>query len=156
MSKRKGLTEKQELFAREYLVDFNATAAYIRAGYKGKGAGQSGHALLKNPEIQKLLATLRHKREILIENTGAQVVQELWRVYARCMQDQAVLDEDGNPTGVYVFKDGTSLRTLEVLGKHHGIFAPDAGGDEPIPLGQRKALDFDEDNAAARDYIKNG
>jgi phage terminase small subunit len=31
------LTPRQALFVEEYLKDLNATAAYIRAGYRGRG-----------------------------------------------------------------------------------------------------------------------
>ena len=41
MSKNK-LTTKQEMFCREYIIDFNATQAAIRAGYSKKTADQSG------------------------------------------------------------------------------------------------------------------
>ena len=37
-TRQRGLNEKQKAFCREYLVDFDATAAYIRAGYSKKGA----------------------------------------------------------------------------------------------------------------------
>jgi len=46
------MTPKQLKFIDEYLVDFNATQAYIRAGYKGKGAYASASKLLRNPEIK--------------------------------------------------------------------------------------------------------
>lgn len=36
------LTDKQELFAREYLKDLNATQAAIRAGYSEKTARATG------------------------------------------------------------------------------------------------------------------
>lgn len=55
------LNDKQAAFAREYLVDFNATQAAIRAGYSRKTAGSQGHDLLKKPEIQELLAEFREK-----------------------------------------------------------------------------------------------
>ena len=51
-----GLNEKQSMFCLEYIKDFNATQAAIRAGYSKKTAGVQGHALLKKPEIQKEIA----------------------------------------------------------------------------------------------------
>ncbi len=49
------LTEKQKRFVEEYLVDLNATQAYIRAGYKAKenAAAVSALKLLRNDKIQK-------------------------------------------------------------------------------------------------------
>ncbi|MEN6488632.1 MAG: terminase small subunit [Smithella sp.] len=47
-----GLTRKQANFLSEYLTDFNATQAAIRAGYSVKSANPISQKLLKNPEIQ--------------------------------------------------------------------------------------------------------
>ena len=46
------LTPKQKLFAAEYLVDRNATAAYKRAGYS-KGSAQSAAAeVISKPHVK--------------------------------------------------------------------------------------------------------
>ena len=45
------LTRKQEAFVNEYLIDFNATQAAIRAGYSKRTAGVIGHENLKKPNI---------------------------------------------------------------------------------------------------------
>ena len=50
------MNQRQQLFVTEYLKDFNATQAAIRAGYSPKTAGVQGHELLKNPKIAPLLA----------------------------------------------------------------------------------------------------
>ncbi|MDX8348559.1 terminase small subunit [Cognatiyoonia sp. IB215446] len=42
------LNAKQAQFAREYIIDFNATQAAIRAGYSKKTAGPQGARLLSN------------------------------------------------------------------------------------------------------------
>lgn len=55
------LNDKQLAFVREYLVDFNATQAAIRAGYSRKTAGSQGHDLLKKPEVQAALNEFRSK-----------------------------------------------------------------------------------------------
>lgn len=46
------LNEKQQLFCIEYIKDFNATQAAIRAGYSEKTAYSQGQRLLKVVEIQ--------------------------------------------------------------------------------------------------------
>ena len=51
----KGLTDKQKIFVYEYLIDFNATQAAIRAGYSKDTAYSIGNNLLKKVEIQNFL-----------------------------------------------------------------------------------------------------
>lgn len=50
--KGQSLTVKQQLFVREYAVDFNATAAARRAGYPARSASVTGFGLLRKPNIQ--------------------------------------------------------------------------------------------------------
>lgn len=57
------LNERQRAFVREFCVDFNATRAYIRAGYSESGAGESAHKLLKDAEVE--LAVEERKRVLL-------------------------------------------------------------------------------------------
>jgi phage terminase small subunit len=47
------LSNKRMAFVNEYLVDFNATQAAIRAGYSTKGARVQGCNLLANPNIKE-------------------------------------------------------------------------------------------------------
>ena len=47
----KKLTNKQRVFVEEYLRDFNATQAAIRAGYSKRTAYSIGQRLLKNVEV---------------------------------------------------------------------------------------------------------
>jgi phage terminase small subunit len=46
------LTDKQQRFCQEYIVDMNATEAAVRAGYSAHTAKQQGHRLLKYPCVQ--------------------------------------------------------------------------------------------------------
>ena len=45
------LTDKQEMFCREYLIDLNATQAAIWTGYSAKTARASGCENLTKPDI---------------------------------------------------------------------------------------------------------
>lgn len=45
------ITARQARFVLEYLLDFNATQAAIRAGYSERAASQQGCVLLRNPKI---------------------------------------------------------------------------------------------------------
>jgi phage terminase small subunit len=56
------LTDKQEMFCREYLIDLNATQAAIRAGYSEKTARASGYENLTKPDIQDRITELKTDR----------------------------------------------------------------------------------------------
>lgn len=49
------LNHNQKIFANEYLIDFNATQAAIRAGYSPKTAYSQGQRLLKHVEIKEYI-----------------------------------------------------------------------------------------------------
>jgi phage terminase small subunit len=77
MSKK--LTDRQQRFADEFLVDLNASAAYQRAGYKSKGnaAEVSASQLLRNPKVAQYLAEKRAARVERVEITQDEVLREL-------------------------------------------------------------------------------
>jgi len=52
------LSKKRELFVIEYLIDFNGSAAAIRAGYSPHSARQIAHKLLQLPEVQERIQEL--------------------------------------------------------------------------------------------------
>lgn len=58
-----GLTDKQRMFVEEYLVDFNATQAAIRAGYSEKTASVIGYENLRKPQIQQAIQDKVMSRE---------------------------------------------------------------------------------------------
>lgn len=53
------LSEKQDKFCREYLIDFHQTNAAIRAGYPPAGAAVAATRMLKNAKIKNRIAELR-------------------------------------------------------------------------------------------------
>lgn len=71
------LTDKQELFAREYLKDLNATQAAIRAGYSEKTAQEQSSRLLSNVMVQERIATLKSERNEDVGIDAAYVLRRL-------------------------------------------------------------------------------
>ena len=49
------LTDKQQRFVAEYLVDLNATQAAIRAGYSAKNADKIGSQLLGKTRVSEAI-----------------------------------------------------------------------------------------------------
>ena len=52
------MTDRQERFCEEYMIDLNATQAAIRAGYSPKTAREHAPRLLANVSIQNRIAEL--------------------------------------------------------------------------------------------------
>lgn len=104
------LNDKQAAFVREYLVDFNATRAAIRAGYSKKTAGSQAHDLLKKPEIQD---ALREGQKRLAEATETEAE---W-VRRRLKEEATDFTEFAS--------HAARIRALELLGKINGIFEAD-------------------------------
>lgn len=73
------INPKHQRFADEYLVDFNGTEAYKRAGYKGTGnaAYVGASKLLARDDIQKYLATRRRELAEKVGVTQEQVRERL-------------------------------------------------------------------------------
>jgi len=64
------LTNKQKRFIAEYLVDFNATQAAIRAGYSEKSAYSIGSENLRKPEINNIIQErIMSANEVLARTT---------------------------------------------------------------------------------------
>lgn len=142
------LNHRQEAFAREYLVDLNATAAYMRAGYKatGNGAAVCAYQLLQKPEIQRVIQESRDEVSKKTLVSVEFVIGGLKEVAQRCLQRVPVMrregrgmvqatepDANGQEQGVWEFDSGGANRSLELLGKHIGAFNSDDGEDLPMP-----------------------
>ena len=101
------LTLKQRRFIEEYLIDFNATQAAIRAGYSEKTAYSVGHENLSKPEI---------KSEI--DRLTTQMTEKA--IVTKEMVLQGLLDE------ARMYDEGAShsarVSAWAHLGKHLGIF----------------------------------
>jgi phage terminase small subunit len=74
------LTAKQELFAKEYIVDLNATQAAIRAGYSPKTAYSIGEENLKKPEIAAYVQRLMDERSKRLEITADMIFAEYAKI----------------------------------------------------------------------------
>ena len=56
------LTPQQEIFVREYMIDWNATKAVIRCGLSPKRAGQRGWEMLQIPAVRNRIHELAEAR----------------------------------------------------------------------------------------------
>ena len=76
------MTPKQQRFVDEYLIDLNATQAYLRAGYKVKetSARVQASRLLADPNIARAIEAAKKKRSERTQITQDRVLQEIARI----------------------------------------------------------------------------
>ena len=73
--------QRHEKFAREYVIDHNASQAAIRAGFtNGPGIGVTASRLLKDPKIADRIAYLDEKHLKAADITAERVLEELARI----------------------------------------------------------------------------
>lgn len=71
------LTDKQERFVAEYLVDLNSTQAAIRSGYSPRSAKKQGFENLQKPEIRRAINASKRRVAAKLEISAERVLQRL-------------------------------------------------------------------------------
>ena len=144
------LTDKQEMFCREYLIDLNATQAAIRAGYSDKTANRIAAQLLSKLDIQNRIAELKAQRNDEVGINSAYVLRRLveidqmdvidiltesgdlrpirdwplcWRTTLSGLDIQAISGEEGTAALMKKIKWPDKVKNLELLGKHIDVNA---------------------------------
>ena len=128
------------------MVDLNATQAAVRAGYSQRTADVQGPRLLENVGVARAIDERKAK---LAEKTGStteRVLACLWKNYDRAMQEEPVRDKQGNPTGEYTYQGSVANRSLELIGKHAGMFADNVrlSGPDGGPIKHKLTVEFVE------------
>lgn len=115
------LTPRQKRFVAEYLVDLNATAAAIRAGYSKKTANRIASENLSKLDIQSAIQGAIKQRERRTEVTQDYVIHKL----------KEITDKDASDAQDSDLKYSSKIKALELLGKHVGAWdAPDKKLDD--------------------------
>ena len=167
MAKTAKLTEKQQRFVEEYLIDLNATQAAIRAGYSVKTANEQGSQNLAKLSIQQAIAEQMAERSKRTGINQDRVVLELAKIALVKMTDivdsQGRIKSDASPddlaciesvkykesesdTGSSVEREvkiASKLKALELLGKHLGMWNDklDVNITQPIVITGEDALE---------------
>lgn len=144
------MTEKQKIFADEYLIDLNATRAY-RVAYpsvkKDEVAAVNGSKLLRNTKVQEYISDRMQERQQRTEVTQDMVVKELAAIAFARATDYVEIRSNGvcstvviKPTvdltdqqisaiaGIKEGANGIEIKlnskekALELLGRHLGMW----------------------------------
>ena len=91
------MTEKQKIFADEYLIDLNATRAYRKAYpsvKRDETAAQAGSRMLRNVKVAAYIQERMQERQKRTEITQDRVLQELAAIaFAKATDYAEVKDE---------------------------------------------------------------
>jgi len=125
MKKRK-LTIRQKLFINEYLVDLNATQAYLRAGYRVNEnvARRNGARMLTNADILATIHRSIGQRLSKLEITNETVLQEIAKLAFCNMFDY-----------ISINKDGTAVVDLSKLTREQAAAIQELSFDEGMEAG---------------------
>lgn len=147
------MTEKQKLFADEYLIDLNATRAY-RAAYpsvkKDETARANASRLLTNANVKKYVDD--RLEEIHNEKTAdAQEVMEYLTAVLRGESTSEEIVVEGLGDGVSEARtmekrpsEKDRLKAAELLGKRFGLYTDKVEMDADMDL--NITVDYGEDN----------
>ena len=109
------LTDKQEMFCREYLIDLNATQAAIRAGYSAKTANRTAHENLSKPDIESRIAELKAQRNDLVGINATYVLNRLVEIDQMDVLDILTSTGELKPVSQWPKVWRTTLSGLDVV-----------------------------------------
>lgn len=118
------LTEKERIFADEYIKTTNATQSAIKAGYAEKSASSKGSQLLRKVKVRKYIDDVMEKRSKNTIATADEVLEYLTRVVRGEEKDAFGLDAS--------IADRT--KAAELLGKRHMLFTEKVKLDAEIEI----------------------
>lgn len=118
------LTEKERIFADEYIKTTNATQSAIKAGYSEKTASSKGSQLLRKVKVRQYIDEVMDKRSKNTIATADEVLQYLSRVMNGEEKDAFGLDAS--------IADRT--KAAELLGKRHMLFTDKVKLDAEIEI----------------------
>lgn len=122
------LTDKQQRFCDEYLIDLNATQAAIRAGYSKKTAAQTAARLLTNVKIQEYIENRMAEKEKELIADQDEVLKYLTSVLRGQSKSTEIVIEglgDGSTKARKMEKEPSEkdkLKAAELLGKRYGLY----------------------------------
>lgn len=115
------INQKQKRFCYEYIKDFDATKAAIRAGYSPKNANSFGSLVLKKHYVAEFLEQLLNEKSESLQEAVDKLISEFIII--------AFSTTDGK-----VIKTANKLKALEMLGKYFGLFRENKIGPSEEPV----------------------
>ena len=161
------LSDRERRFVDEYLIDLNRTQAAARAGYSPRSSRELGMRLMKRPRVRDAVKRAMARRarrnevdqdrvvltlaavafgnpRVLFDDTGAllplhRLPDEAAALIASLDIVANVRDDGGKAEYVAKIRTADRLKSLELLGRHLGLFD---GTSEPAD-GDARPLAFE-------------
>ncbi len=116
------LTQQQKRFVIEYIKSLDGELSAQKAGYKSKDLKLISNTLLSNKlVINEIKEQLKNQISSLRVNKGY-VIQKLLQIAEFSLEEEEVLDKEGNLTGKKKLRDTSAgLKALESLCKYLGF-----------------------------------
>lgn len=113
------LTTKQKKFITEYLKTLDGELSASKAGYKAENLKRQADILLsKDSVIRELNRQLNIQLKTLHVQKGY-VVKKLLQIAEFSLEEEEILDKEGNPTGKKKLRDtSAALKALDSLCKY--------------------------------------
>lgn len=118
------LTEKERIFADEYIKTTNATQSAIKAGYAENSASVTGSKMLRKPKVRQYIDAVMSERSKNTIATADEVLEYLTKVMNGEEKDAFGLDVS--------VADRT--KAAELLGKRHMLFTEKVKLDAEIEI----------------------
>lgn len=130
------LTVKQRRFAEEYMLDFNATQAALRAGYSKRTARKQGSELLAKPAIQKRIRELTARADAQRTAQPEEVLEFLTAVMRGDMEETHIVTNLTGISQVGYVDQRNQLKAAELLAKCHGLMTQNlnVGADVAVTI----------------------
>lgn len=122
------MNERQKRFADEYLIDLNAEAAAVRAGYSRKYARGNAHKLVANSCIKDYIAQRMDEKEKDLIADQDEVLKYLTSVLrGESESEEIVIENIGDymsaaRTMTKAPSEKDRLKAAELLGKRYGLY----------------------------------
>lgn len=118
------LTEKERIFADEYIKTTNATQSAIKAGYAENSASVTGSKMLRKPKVRQYIDAVMSERSKNTIATADEVLKYLTRV---------MIGEEKDAFGLDV-SVADRTKAAELLGKRHMLFTDKVKLDAEIEI----------------------
>lgn len=119
------INPKHELFTQAWVQFFDYGKACEAAGYQGtteKSTAMIACRLLREQHIQLRVREIMRERVYQLQLSPDWVILQLLNSHNVCMEDEPIMDKDGDIAGYQIRDTRTAQKSIELIGQYLGMF----------------------------------